>query len=197
VTDNGEPPPTVWIDVVGARADILSPSQASRTNPKKDGTFLLRGLLDAHLIRAEASGGWFLKSAMLNGRDLADVPYEFKTGEQLSGLELTLTRQRTILRGTVTDDANAASTSYAVVAFSTDDQRWGRKTRHVQAVAARPTGDFSIEGLPPGEYYVVALEYLESGEESSAERLERWKAGANRITLADGEAASLSLKLKR
>ena len=198
VTDTGEPPPTgVLIDAVGARADIYTPPSAYRTHVRKDGTFLLSGLLDAHFIRAEASEGWLLKSMMLDGRDLADLPYEFKTGEKVSGLELMLTRQRTILRGTVTDDTNVARSGYAVVAFSTDDRKWDRQTRYVRSVSPRPTGDFSIEALPPGEYLVIALEYLEAGEEGSAERLERWKRDATRITVADGETASLSLKLKR
>jgi hypothetical protein len=197
VTDDGGPPPAnVWIDAVAARTDVYTPPAASRISMKKDGTFLLRGLLDAHFIRAEASG-WFLKSAMLDGRDLADLPHEFKIGEKVSGLELMLTRQRTILRGTVTDDRNVASSGYAVVAFATDDRRWGRGTRYIRSTAARPTGDFSIEALPPGEYFVIALESLESGEETSVQHLERWKRDATRINIADGETASLALKLKR
>jgi hypothetical protein len=134
---------------------------------------------------------------MLQGRDLADVPYEFKIGEKLSGLEVTLTRQRTILRGNVTDDANVASRNYTVVVFSTDEHRWGTRTRHIQSAAPRPTGDFSIEGLPPGEYFVIALEFVEAGEEGAVERLERWRRDATRIAIGDGETASVSLKLKR
>lgn len=199
VTDSGEPPPIagVWIDALGARADVYTPAIASRTIARKDGTFVLRGLLDAHVIRAVAPGEWSLKSAMLQGRDLADLPYEFKSGEKVSGLELTLTRQRTTLRGTVTDADGLSRSGYAVVAFSTDDRKWGRRTRYIRSAPARPTGDFSLEGLPPGEYFVIALEYLEAGEEGSVELLERWQRDATRITLGDGETASLALKLKR
>jgi protocatechuate 3,4-dioxygenase beta subunit len=197
VTDNGDPVPiNTWIDAVGARADVYTPSNASRTTMRKDGSFVIRGLLDAHLIRAEARG-WFLKSAMLQSRDLADAPYEFKIGENVSGLEVTLTRQRTVLRGNVMDEANVASRDYAVVAFSTDERRWGMRTRYIQSVAPRPTGDFSIEALPPGEYFVIALEFVEAGEEGAVERLERWSRDATRVTLGDGETASVSLKLKR
>jgi hypothetical protein len=198
VTDNGEPTPvTAWIDAVGARPDVFTPGNASRTAMRKDGSFVIRGLLDAHFIRGVASQGWHVKSAMLQARDLADVPYEFKIGENVSGLEVVLTRQRTVLRGTVTDDANVASRDYAVVAFSTDERRWGMRTRHIQSVAPRPTGDFSIEGLPPGEYFVIALEYVEAGEEGAVERLDRWRRDATRVSLGDGETASVSLKLKR
>ena len=41
----------------------------------------------------------------------------------------------------------------------------------------------------------MALDYVESGEESDPEQLEKWKALATRVTLADGESKPLILKL--
>jgi len=36
---------------------------------------------------------------------------------------------------------------------------------------------------------------VESGEETDPEQLEKWKSLATRVTLADGESKSLTLKL--
>jgi hypothetical protein len=64
---------------------------------------------------------------------------------------------------------------------------------------ARPNqeGRFSIKGLPPEEYYLIALDYLEAGEEGDPEQHEKWKTNATRVTLADGEPKTLTLKLNQ
>ena len=61
--------------------------------------------------------------------------------------------------------------------------------------AANQDGRYSIKGLPPHDYQLIALEYLEPGEEGDPEQLEKWKASAARVTLADGEPKVLTLKL--
>jgi len=84
-----------------------------------------------------------------------------------------------------------------VVAFSSDSTRWGYMTRFVRTVRPNQEGRFSIKGLPPDEYYLIALDYLELGEEGDPEQLEKWKGNATRITMADGEQKSLTLKLNQ
>jgi len=67
----------------------------------------------------------------------------------------------------------------------------------VQSARPNQDGTFLLSGLPPDEYLVVALEYLEPGEESDRERLEAWRSNGTRVTLADGEPKAISLRLKR
>ena len=50
--------------------------------------------------------------------------------------------------------------------------------------------------MPPGDYYVVALHYLESGEESDPEQLEKWKGLGTRVTLAEGQPQARTLTVK-
>jgi hypothetical protein len=42
---------------------------------------------------------------------------------------------------------------------------------------------------------VVALDYVETGEESDPEQLEKWKGLATRVALSEGETKSLNLRL--
>jgi hypothetical protein len=65
--------------------------------------------------------------------------------------------------------------------------------------AARPDQDarFLIKGLPPGEYRLVAVEYIEAGEETDPARLENWRATGMLVTLAESAAKSVTLKLIR
>jgi hypothetical protein len=67
----------------------------------------------------------------------------------------------------------------------------------VRMVRPNQDGRFSIKGLPPDDYQLIALEYLEAGEEGDPEQLEKWKASAARVTLADGEPKVLTLKLSQ
>jgi hypothetical protein len=62
---------------------------------------------------------------------------------------------------------------------------------------ARPdrTGRFLISGLPAGSYLAVALEFIEPGEKSNPEFLERLKGVATSVRLSDAEKKSMTLKL--
>ena len=53
------------------------------------------------------------------------------------------------------------------------------------------------QGLPPGDYLVAAIEYLEPGDESDPELLEKWRPESTRVTLGDGETKSITVKLTR
>ena len=62
----------------------------------------------------------------------------------------------------VQDDRGRPLTDYAVVAFSPDSSKWGYQTRFVRSARPNQDGRFDLEGLPPGDYLVAALEYLEA-----------------------------------
>jgi len=196
VTDDGGPLPAgIEVFAVPASREVFTPVWRSGRPPEK-GTFQIQGLLDTHLIRAKTPPGWFLKSVTLDRRSIIDSGYEFKAGTPVSGIEVVVTRRATGVRGTVTRD-NAVTADYTVVAFSIDEQRWGPHTRYVQV--ARPDQDqgFTLDGLPPDDYFVVALDYLEPGEETDRARLDRWKTQATRVTVNDDQRSVVSLKVIR
>jgi hypothetical protein len=176
---------------------------------QSDGTFEIRELWDRQLFRssigdAEArpdwsqdTSGWFLKSVAVDGRDITDDGYEFKPGQNLTGIEIVLSDRATTLVGTVQADRRRPIGDYTVVAFATDSGKWGYRTRFVRAARPDQDGEFLIKGLPPGAYQVVAVEYLEAGEETDPARLENWHTLGTGVTLADGEARSIALRLLR
>ena len=63
--------------------------------------------------------------------------------------------------GRVTDDRAAPVADYGVHVFSTFRDRWFTGSRWVKT--ARPTqdGSFRVDGLPPGDYWVAAVERIE------------------------------------
>ena len=52
---------------------------------------------------------------------------------------------------------------------------WGYRTRHIKTTRPNQDGTFLVSGLPPGDYFAVALEYLEPGDEQDPELLEKWR----------------------
>jgi hypothetical protein len=129
--------------------------------------------------------------------DITDTGIDFKEGQQVAGIEIVLTQRATDVSGTVQDSRARPITDFVVVAFSPDSRKWGYMTRHVRTARPNQEGRFSIKGLPPEEYYLIALDYLEAGEEGDPEQLEKWKTNATRVTLADGEPKTLTLKLNQ
>jgi Carboxypeptidase regulatory-like domain len=102
----------------------------------------------------------------VDGKDITDDGYEFKPGQNLTGIEILLSDRATTLAGTVQDDRERPIGDYTVVAFATDSAKWGYRTRFVRSARPDQNGKFLIKGLPPGAYQVVAVEYLEPGEET-------------------------------
>ncbi len=163
-----------------------------------DLTFEISGLAERQTFRTGMlPEGWFLKSVMHEGADITDTGYDFRPGQRVSGIEIRLTRRATTLSGTVQDDPGSPVGDYTVVAFSTNPDRWGHQTRFVRSARPDQGGKFTIRALPPDQYFVVALEYVETGQEFDPEQLGNWKPLATTVELRDGEAKTLLLKLTR
>jgi len=163
-----------------------------------DLTFEAAGLADRQTFRiGMLPEGWFLKAVTHDGVDITDAGYDFKPGQRVSGIEILLTRRATSLSGTVHDDRGSSVADYTVVAFSTNAGRLGYQTRFVRSARPDQDGRFTIRALPPDEYYVVALEYVETGQEFDPEQLAIWKALATTVELGEGDTKTVSLKLAR
>ncbi|PYR93843.1 MAG: hypothetical protein DMF84_08535 [Acidobacteria bacterium] len=165
---------------------------------REDWTFDAMGLSDRRRFRVNnPPQGWYLKSVTHEGTDITDIGMEFKEGQNVSGLEIMLTERATELSGAVQDSRARPVTEYAVVAFSSDNRKWGFLSRFIRSTRPNQEGRFSIKGLPPDDYFIVALDYLETGEESDPEQLEKWKDTATRVKLADGDSKVLTLKIEQ
>jgi hypothetical protein len=190
----------------GSQSDMLSSMMnALNATIADDGTFSAKGVLPdkyrAAVLGPGMMGGlaslaaaanqsaampvdtWTLKSIMLNGRDVTDVSFEVKPGEDVAGLVITLTDRPTELSGRVIDRAGRAAPGFPIVVFSTE-------------VRPASDGQFSITGLPAGEYFVCAVTDLDPNDLSDPTFLEQLAAsGALKVTLADGEKKTQDLRL--
>ena len=99
--------------------------------------------------------------------------------------------------GSVVDDQSLRRSEYVVVAFSPDHARWTPGTRFIRSTTSKPDGTFVLQGLPPGEYVLVAVPELEIGDETNPNLLDAWRVVGTRTTLAVFESKSVRLTLTR
>jgi len=83
-----------------------------------------------------------------------------------------------------------------VLVFSRDREKWTLpQTRYIRSAQPDQDGRFKITGLPAGEYYAVALDYVDFGDMNDPEFLDRIKDRATMLQMDDGGAKVLDLKL--
>jgi Carboxypeptidase regulatory-like domain len=105
------------------------------------------------------------------------------------------------ISGHVTDATSAPVSSYTVIVFPTDRNKWSVTPRLLRL--ARPTqdGSFEVTGLPAGEYWVAATDPVEgtdaSGDWLKPETLEHLSFRATRVTLTEKQRVMTVLRLIR
>ena len=162
----------------------------------QDGTFELRGIAGPQMIRVQGvPAGWALKSVTLNDVDITDAAFDFKSGNNVSGLVVTLTDRLTELTGAVRDGRGQPLSDYVLVVFAEDTKLWGAQSRHVQTTRPNQNGTFSIKGLPPGRYLAAVVPALENGLQNDPAVLEQLRPRARVFSLADGQMLNLNLEM--
>ena len=197
--EGGAPPSATGVRINSVAADTDGPIMmaAGGVTAKDDGSFQLKGLSGRRLLRLNnLPPGWTLKSVRLNGDDVTDLGIEFKSGQDLSGLELVASSKQTEITGGVTASNGSPLKDYTVVVFSDDPQYWTLPfTRWVNGTRPDQEGRFRVRNLPAGSYNIVAVDYIEAGAWGDPELLDRLKSHAKRITLSDGGSEKVDLKL--
>ena len=205
VSFEGANPPeqtSVGIAFVPADPDLVPfKGQPPQTDVRRDGTFEIKYANGLGRLRAlGVPAGWAMKSVIANGVDVADTPLPFGTREQsLKDVDVTLTNQVTTVDGTVTDAAGRSVTSGAALIFSSDRDRWYEGSRFFSLWRLRPGGLFTVQGMPPGDYFIAAIDWLQPGDLVGGWQdpalLESLSRDATRVTLTEGQKVSVSLKL--
>jgi hypothetical protein len=129
---------------------------------------------------------------------VTDKPVELRDGQN-GTLRVVLTDRTSDVVGTVgatSFASNAPSSQATVVVFADDERRWGYPSRFIRIARTSGQGAFRVPGLPPDETYrAIAVDYLEDGEESDPEFLQRMRERATRFSLREGEQQALGLRL--
>ena len=165
-----------------------------------DWTFEMAGLSGPRRFVVSAPPGWSAKAVRLNGRDITDTPLPFGTkDESLTDVEVVVTNRAREIAGTVTDGRGRPTADYTVMVFATDPRRWYAQSRFMAFARPGPDGTFVARGLPPAEYFVVAVDRMQGtegfGEWQDPMFLDAMAPRAARVTMTEGQKVSVTLRL--
>ena len=191
--DDGQLPPNqrvlLLVDAVTGR--FVPPMLAV------DGYLITRGLLpDRYRIRSTGvPAGYTVKSVTAGGRDVTQEGFDLRDGP-VEDLVITLTKQLTEVSGVVRDAQDRPDGEAAVLAFPTNRRLWtdtGQLATFIATAQVSQKGAFSLKGLPPGEYFIVAT-FSDPFLTTDVETLQRLAPVAERIVVTDGVAVARDLR---
>ena len=156
------------------------------------------GLLPGSYVLRPSGPSANVKSIEWQGRDYFDRPFDATAGRDIEGVVITVGTGFTRIRGTVRDAKGATATSGVVIAFPVDQRLWtdyGLRPTRVQQGTISSVGAFSVASLPPGEYYIVALDSAPAAGWISPAFFNLAAPVASRVTLTWAENKTLDLSV--
>jgi hypothetical protein len=162
-------------------------------------TGLISGLLPGTYTISSplADAGWWLRSVVIDGRDVLDFPLDLGAAGDVGDAVATFTDRRPELSGTLRSAAHVPAPEYFVVVFSADRTHWRLASRRVQFTRPGTDGRFIVRDLPAGDYLMTAVADLEPSDLSDVTFLDRLVSTAIRVTLGDGEKKAQDLTLAK
>lgn len=200
-TDEGSAPPfaasRIRIQPVPTDPErvLPQPGESAGIPVRPDFTFRADRLEGPQLFRVTGlPSDWMLKSVRLGERDLTDVPLEIhRAGEDVTGLQLVLSRKGALISGEVVADPAAGTGDVTIVVFPENSGLWGPGSRYVHATRPDDKGQFSVPQLPPGTYRIVAASGVMEGQWEDPSFLQSHARDAVRVQLAEGMLEKVKL----
>ena len=136
---------------------------------------------------------WAVESIRIGGTDVTDAPVMFRD-RRVSGVEVVVTNQASRLSGVVTASDGSVSRGHAVLVLPQDAGRREIGARYTRAGQTDIDGRYTFNGLPAGDYFIVAVEDLGIDAITDAHYWERLIGRAERFRLRDGERREHNLR---
>jgi hypothetical protein len=132
---------------------------------------------------------------VLGGREVLDAPLDLP--QSADDAVATFSDRATELHGTLTDRTGRPAPEHFVVVFSIDPRSWFFHSRRVAGIQADAQGGYAVRNLPPGDYFVAAVDDLDPDECYDPVLLQGLVNGASRITLTAGEKKTHDVAVTR
>jgi hypothetical protein len=148
------------------------------------------GRYSVQIADASAMPDWFLKSVAAGGREAVDSGFSVSGG--VTELILVASANGAIAEGVSTHQNDEPLADAVVVAvpaepFRSHPERY-RKTLTDQS------GRFTLRGLPPGDYTILAWENVDGEAYYNSEFLKGYEGQGRQVHLEEGRRVSMTLK---
>ena len=164
----------------------------------QDGAFDAGDLMPGrYAIEATGPGvgnRWWLRSAIVNGRDLLDYGLEIDAADVTTAV-LTFSDKGTELSGRLQTPDGGPATEYFIIVFPADRALWRPGSRRIVSTRPGTDGRFEIRTLPGGQYLIAALSDVEPDDLRQPSFLGGIAPASINVTLADGERKTQNLKI--
>jgi hypothetical protein len=174
------------------------PGQFFAEVDRDDYTFATVAAGGRYIARPVESGGWFVHSVTVDGKDFTDRVFELQS--DATSIVVTYTDRPSKVTGTVTDARGGPSATAAVLAFPVDPQRWSGYGGSPRTLKSSPTtsgGVYTFAHLPPGNYYLIAVENAETDDWQDPNRLEALASRATKLSIGAGDSLkTLDLRVR-
>jgi len=158
------------------------------------GSFELVNQRPGTYVISAAAPGWTLASATLGGREVADLPFDVRSGDDLR-LALIFSDRPTHLAGTARDSPGQPARMVRLLVYPADRRYRIPGSRRIRMARSGADGEYSFDDLPPGEYRLASL------PERTPATLERLlaelDAEAVPVVLGEGERKVQDLRVGR
>ena len=174
------------INVTPADDAVLSGNRGAQV--ETDGQFKTLGVPGGSYVLRVISPvtGWTLESITYQGRDIADHPVDV-SGSDIAGIVVTFTDRPAEIAGTV-KTATGPDVDASVLLFPSEPALWTGtlNPRRMRLTRVTKTGTYSMKGLPPGSYYVVAVPDEQTSDWTDPRALESLARAATLVDVDRG-----------
>src|SRR3954452_16790604 len=189
-------PSTLRLGLQPAEPDMMFIGGTPPAVVNDDLTFELKGAPgNMRVAMFGPAPGWTIRTVRYRGSDITDSGLEIRPNENLTDIEVELTNRLTEVSGLVTNPKGEALKDYSVIVFPQDREKWTPNSRYLKSSRPDQDGRFKVSAIPPGEYYVIALDYVDSNDWNDPQFLDSIRAKASRFSLSEGETKSIDLRI--
>ena len=151
-----------------------------------------------YIVRPYERPGWVVESVTLDGKDITDRAFTLQT--DATTFVVTYNDRPCKVTGTVTDTRGAVSATAMVLAFPVDRQQWsgyGDSPRNFRSALTTRAGVYTYDHLPPGDYFLIAIDPAEADGWQDPARLEALAEEATKLTVSASDTSkTLDLRVK-
>jgi hypothetical protein len=180
-------------DVLGVFA--MGEGFSTLAHVNSDGTFEWKNVSAGHYYvqfsDASSLPDWFLKSATLDGRDVADSGFTVSSGA--TALDLLVSANGAAAEGAVSNQKDESVADTVVVAVP--EARFRSHPDRYRKVLSDQSGRFTLRGLPPGDYTLFAWESIDGEAYYNPEFLKSYEGQGKALHVGEGDHASVQLKV--
>lgn len=191
---------TVRVNLSAAPGAVANFNGVRSTSDDR-GVFTIVGITPARYrlsatVPGQASTGatWTVRSVLVDGRDVTDLPFEIAAGAQPS-ITVTFSDRTSELSGRLTQPSGQPAPDYFVVAIPADKQYWLPQSRRIVSVRPDINGRYTFRGLPAGDYRIALTTELDQQDLSDAAALERLFNASAPVTIGPGEQKTFDIRV--